>query len=109
MQWQGNPCLEALAEAAGYAAIWLETGTEQPEAMALYPSWGYLPIPPYGEYAGDPLSRYFAKDLRPAKDLEDRGSTPTGPEPAESPPEPPDSPWPSAPPSVMRSPWWWPC
>jgi len=56
--------LERLAQAAGYQEMWLETGTEQPEAMALYPSHGYLPIPCYQhEYADDSRSRCFAKNL----------------------------------------------
>ena len=49
--------LEERARRAGYAEIWLETGTNQPEAMALYESAGYLRIPPYGEFRRDPRSR----------------------------------------------------
>lgn len=60
--------LERLAQAAGYQEMWLETGTEQPEAMATYPSHGYRPIPSYThEYADDSRSRCFAKDLSGAK------------------------------------------
>ncbi len=53
--------LEGLAQAAGYREVWLETGTRQPEAICLYRSSGYLPIPCYTEYAHDPCSRCFAK------------------------------------------------
>jgi len=37
----------------------LETGTEQPEALNLYRSLGYVPIDTYGEWKNDPLSRCF--------------------------------------------------
>jgi GNAT superfamily N-acetyltransferase len=55
--------LEDHARRAGYARILLETGTAQPEAMALYASSGYLPVVGFGHYAGSPLSRGFGKDL----------------------------------------------
>ena len=32
----------------------LETGRAQPEAIALYESSGYTPIPRFGHYAGEP-------------------------------------------------------
>jgi hypothetical protein len=35
----------------------------QPEAIALYSSAGYEPMPPFGIYAASPTSRYFAKPL----------------------------------------------
>jgi GNAT superfamily N-acetyltransferase len=57
--------LEQAALDDGHMAIWLETGTEQPEAIALYESSGYAPIEPYGEFADDPRSRCYAKVLRP--------------------------------------------
>jgi GNAT superfamily N-acetyltransferase len=55
--------LERTAAAAGHSRVVLETGLAQPEAMALYPSAGYDPIDGFGHYAGEPLSRAFAKDL----------------------------------------------
>jgi len=55
--------LERLAGAAGYPRIILETGTAQPEAIALYRSAGYAPIPGFGHYAGSPHNRCFAKPL----------------------------------------------
>jgi len=58
--------LERAAAAAGLRRMVLETGLEQPEAMALYPSAGYEPMPAFGVYAGSPTSRYFAKPLRVA-------------------------------------------
>ena len=42
----------------------LETGTAQPEAMALYESSGYTPIPSFGYYQDVPLNRCYAKPLR---------------------------------------------
>ena len=62
----GRALLEALEEEAverGYAALWLETGLRQPEAISLYESAGYEPIAPYGLYKDEPLSRCFAKAL----------------------------------------------
>lgn len=56
--------LEDAARAAGYAEVRLETGVEQPEAMQLYTSAGYEPIPGYGHYAASPRSRSYAKALR---------------------------------------------
>jgi GNAT superfamily N-acetyltransferase len=46
-----------------YRAIWLETGTRQPEAMRLYESAGYLRIPNYGQYRDHPLSVCYEKKL----------------------------------------------
>jgi GNAT superfamily N-acetyltransferase len=55
--------LEQRARDLGYARAVLETGTAQPEAMALYASAGYGPIAPYGHHRCSPQSRCFAKDL----------------------------------------------
>ncbi len=41
----------------------LETGLRQPEAIALYESHGYTPIPNYGFYRESPLSRCYRKPL----------------------------------------------
>jgi GNAT superfamily N-acetyltransferase len=60
--------LERIATARGYRTIRLETGEYQPEAIALYQSAGYHPIPCYGEYAFDSRSRYFEKSLAPNQD-----------------------------------------
>lgn len=57
--------LEDEARAAGSEQVRLETGSLQPEAMALYASSGYTPIPPYGHYRCAPESRCFAKTLDP--------------------------------------------
>ena len=67
--------LEGAARRFGYRELWLETGTEQPEAIALYESAGYLPVPPFDPHdgqprAGDPClvqhdsrSRFFGRRL----------------------------------------------
>jgi GNAT superfamily N-acetyltransferase len=56
--------LERRALAAGQRRMILETGTRQPEAIALYRSAGYLDIPGFGFYKGSPLSVCLAKELR---------------------------------------------
>jgi GNAT superfamily N-acetyltransferase len=53
--------LERAASALGYRGVVLETGDQQPEALGLYASAGYEPIPCYGVYAARPLSRCFEK------------------------------------------------
>lgn len=55
--------LESSAAQLGYRRIVLETGLRQPEAIALYESSGYQPIPGFGYYVNQALSRSFAKDL----------------------------------------------
>jgi GNAT superfamily N-acetyltransferase len=55
--------LEGEASRLGYSRLVLETGTKQPDAIALYTSAGYEPIAPYGTYRDSPDSRCFAKPL----------------------------------------------
>jgi len=55
--------LEDSARAAGVEVLALETGTMQPEAIALYEAQGYQPTIRFGHYADSELSRYFAKRL----------------------------------------------
>jgi GNAT superfamily N-acetyltransferase len=55
--------LEDSAREAGAAVLALETGTMQPEAIALYVAQGYQPTVRFGHYADSDLSRYFAKRL----------------------------------------------
>jgi GNAT superfamily N-acetyltransferase len=55
--------LEEEVLAAGRTTVRLETGTYLPAAIALYRSAGYLPIPTYGEYVGNPFSVCFEKRL----------------------------------------------
>ncbi|HEU5038108.1 MAG TPA: GNAT family N-acetyltransferase [Nocardioides sp.] len=55
--------LEVDAAAHGAEAVVLETGLAQPEAIALYESSGYTPIPAFGYYKDAPLSRCYARRL----------------------------------------------
>ncbi|MCX5558372.1 GNAT family N-acetyltransferase [Streptomyces sp. NBC_00038] len=55
--------LESDARTAGRTRMVLETGTEQPEAIALYTSSGYEPCAKFGHYRHSPMSRCFAKPL----------------------------------------------
>ncbi len=55
--------LEEQARTAGCAESWLETGSEQPDAIALYTSAGYRPMAPYGEFKEDERSRCFRRPL----------------------------------------------
>ena len=57
--------LEATAAEAGIEALVLETGMKQPEAIELYLSSGYEPIPGFGYYCGSDLSRCFARRVAP--------------------------------------------
>jgi GNAT superfamily N-acetyltransferase len=55
--------LEDDARDRGRKRIVLETGTSQPEAMALYQALGYECIPNFGYYKDEPGARCFAKTL----------------------------------------------
>jgi GNAT superfamily N-acetyltransferase len=55
--------LEQTARAAGAEVMVLETGTEQPEALALYASSGYEPIAGFGYYRNSPLNRCLARRI----------------------------------------------
>jgi GNAT superfamily N-acetyltransferase len=55
--------LERTASAAGRRRAVLESGTRQPEAVALYLSAGYEPMPAFGRYRDSPNSLFFAKPL----------------------------------------------
>lgn len=55
--------LEAEALRLGYVAVVLETGDRQPEALGLYRSSGYAPIPCYPPYDSRALSVCFEKLL----------------------------------------------
>jgi GNAT superfamily N-acetyltransferase len=56
--------LEEDAQAAGRIRMVLETGTKQPEAIALYLSCGYQPLErKFGLYRDEPLSRCYALPL----------------------------------------------
>ncbi|MER7988565.1 GNAT family N-acetyltransferase [Streptomyces noursei] len=55
--------LESDARAAGRLRMVLETGTEQPEALALYASSGYALVAKFGFYRTYESSRCMAKPL----------------------------------------------
>jgi GNAT superfamily N-acetyltransferase len=55
--------LESTALELGGRRIRLETGDQQPEAVALYASAGYARIPGFGFYAGEPGNICFGKEL----------------------------------------------
>ncbi|MEW2076936.1 GNAT family N-acetyltransferase [Streptomyces sp. NPDC012403] len=55
--------LEEDARAAGRVRMVLETGTKQPEAIALYTSSGYEPCEKFGYYRFHEESRCYAKTL----------------------------------------------
>src|SRR6476661_8659475 len=57
--------LEDGALAAGHRSVVLNTGQEQPEALALYADLGYGPIEGYGIYACSPGAVFLGKDLAP--------------------------------------------
>ena len=63
----GRAILRALEEAAngfGYKFMRLETGNRQLPAMALYASYGFERIEPFGEYLNDPTSVCYEKVVR---------------------------------------------
>jgi GNAT superfamily N-acetyltransferase len=68
--------LEDDARAAGRIRMVLETGTAQPEAIALYTSSGYEPCTKFGHYRDSPLSVCYAKPLATPP----QPSAPTAPE-----------------------------
>lgn len=53
--------LERSAAQAGAEVVVLETGLRQPEAIALYESSGYQPVPKFGYYRESPTSRCYGK------------------------------------------------
>ncbi len=55
--------LERWAAELGYDQCQLETGTRQPEAIALYKKMGYRVIENYGQYAGIANSVCFGKQF----------------------------------------------
>lgn len=55
--------LEDSARAEGVERFVLETGTMQPDAMALYEAAGYERVVPFGHYARSPFVRCYGKHL----------------------------------------------
>lgn len=58
--------LERTAAEAGYEQVILESGRRQPEALALYASAGYAPVPRFGSYAEEPEAVHLGKPLEVA-------------------------------------------
>lgn len=62
--------LERLSDHArreGIRVLRLETGIHQRAAIDFYERMGFRSIPPFGAYRDDPLSRFYEKQLRPAR------------------------------------------
>ncbi len=55
--------LETTAAAGGVRWLLLETGSKQPEAIALYRSAGYTEVPRFGHYADTELSLHLGKQV----------------------------------------------
>jgi GNAT superfamily N-acetyltransferase len=55
--------LEQTARQRDADVMVLETGLRQPEAIGLYTSSGYEPVPAFGHYAWSPTARYYGKRL----------------------------------------------
>ena len=55
--------LVAVARDRGMRALVLETGTEQPEAIGLYTSYGFTPTELWGPYQDDPRTRCLRLDI----------------------------------------------
>jgi len=55
--------IERFAQRSGITLIQLETGPLQPAAIALYERQGYVLIPNFGKYVGDPNSVCYEKPL----------------------------------------------
>jgi GNAT superfamily N-acetyltransferase len=59
--------LERTAAAAGIGRLVLNTGPEQPEAVAMYERSGYTPVTPFGHYACHPNALFYGKTLLAAQ------------------------------------------
>jgi GNAT superfamily N-acetyltransferase len=55
--------LERTAAEAGITRLVLNTGPEQPEAVAMYERSGYAPVSPFGHYSGHPRALFYGKAL----------------------------------------------
>jgi GNAT superfamily N-acetyltransferase len=62
--------LERSAAAAGIAELVLNTGPEQPDAIALYESTGYSARPGFGHYACHEDAVFFGKTLEPEGNID---------------------------------------
>jgi GNAT superfamily N-acetyltransferase len=55
--------LERSAAREGHRSVVLNSGSRQPEALALYAQLGYGPVPGYGVYACAPGAAFLGKEL----------------------------------------------
>ena len=55
--------LERTAQEAGVQRLVLETGSAQPEAIAMYRAEGFVDIPAFGYYAHSPAAVHLAKEV----------------------------------------------
>jgi putative acetyltransferase len=55
--------LERTAADLGFKIMRLETGNRQQPAMTLYESYGFVRIPPFGDYVNDPTSVCYEKPV----------------------------------------------
>ena len=55
--------LEIRAQQAGFDEIWLETGRNQPEALAMYERAGYRPVAAFGHYRDAEGAFHLGKSL----------------------------------------------
>ncbi len=69
--------LEAAAREAGAELMVLETGTMQPEAIAMYEAAGYERIGDFGYYSWSPLSRCYGKRLGAQTSVSGAGRPPS--------------------------------
>jgi GNAT superfamily N-acetyltransferase len=62
--------LEDGAARAGHGSVVLNTGQQQPEALALYADLAYLPVSGYGIYACSPDAVFLGKELATSAEAE---------------------------------------
>ncbi len=71
--------LESSAARAGHRSVVLNSGQQQPEALAMYAQLGYRAVPGYGVYACAPDAVFLGKELEQRDGIEDtdgdKGST----------------------------------
>ena len=59
----GRALLKRTASQLGFKMMGLETGNRQHAGMKPYESYGFVSIPPFGEYVNDPTSVCYEKPI----------------------------------------------